>query len=52
MPSVNKFQTPVGTDLPVDRATKFALVLNMKAAHALGLNAPLSLQMRIDEVIE
>lgn len=39
-------------DLPIDRATKFAMVVNMKAAQALGLDIPLSLQMRIDEVIE
>jgi putative tryptophan/tyrosine transport system substrate-binding protein len=37
-------------DLPVDRATKFELVVNMKAA--LGVDIPLSVQMRIDEVIE
>jgi putative tryptophan/tyrosine transport system substrate-binding protein len=38
--------------LPVDRADKFELVFNMKAARMLGIELPLSLQMRIDEVIE
>lgn len=39
-------------DLPIDRATKFELVLNSRVARSLGLEIPLSLQMRIDEVIE
>jgi putative ABC transport system substrate-binding protein len=39
-------------DLPIDRATKFELVLNTKTAKALGIDLPLSLQMRIDEVLE
>jgi putative ABC transport system substrate-binding protein len=40
------------SDLPIERATKFELVLNTKAAQALGIDLPLSLQMRIDEVLE
>jgi putative ABC transport system substrate-binding protein len=39
-------------DLPIERATKFELIVNMKTARTLGLDIPLSLQMRIDEVIE
>jgi putative ABC transport system substrate-binding protein len=39
-------------NLPVDRATKFELLINMKTAKALGIDVPLSLQMRIDEVVE
>jgi len=39
-------------DLPIDRATKFELLVNMRTAKSLGLDIPLSLQMRIDEVIE
>ena len=39
-------------DLPIDRATKFELVVNMKAARSLGIEMPLSVLMRIDEVIE
>jgi putative ABC transport system substrate-binding protein len=40
------------SDLPVERATRFELVLNMRAARALDFDIPLSIQMRIDEVIE
>ena len=39
-------------DLPIERATKFELVFNVKTAKALGIEVPLSLQMRIDEIIE
>jgi putative ABC transport system substrate-binding protein len=39
-------------DLPVQRATKFVLVINMKAAKALGLTVPISLLGLADQVIE
>ena len=39
-------------DIPVEQATKFVTIVNLKVAKAMGIDVPTSLLLRADEVIE
>ena len=40
------------SELPIQAPVKFELVINLKTAKVLGLDVPLQLQQRADELIE
>ena len=39
-------------DLPIERATKFEMAVNLKTAKAIGIELPTSILLRANQVIE
>jgi putative ABC transport system substrate-binding protein len=39
-------------DLPIEQATRFTTIINLKAAKAIGITIPTSILLRANEVIE
>jgi putative tryptophan/tyrosine transport system substrate-binding protein len=39
-------------DLPIELATKFEMIVNLKTAKAIGIELPTSILLRADDVIE
>jgi putative ABC transport system substrate-binding protein len=49
---VKLFRGTKVADIPVEQATKFELVINLKTAKAMGVTVPEALLVRADKVIE
>ena len=49
---VQLFRGTKVADIPVEQASKFELVINLKTAKAIGVTVPEALLVRADKVIE
>jgi putative ABC transport system substrate-binding protein len=49
---VKLFRCSKVADIPVEQASKFELVINLKTANAMGVTVPATLVARADKVIE
>jgi hypothetical protein len=51
-PGVNRESHARAADIPIERPTRFELVVNLKVAKELGITVPQSILVRADQVVQ